>query len=147
MSTIIWYPKRGSEYPSFVWTPECQLAFDDIKAYLARPLILFKAQPQEPLSVYLVTSPKVVGVALVQEEVDIQKLVYYVRQVFRDVETTYSNLEKLAYALIVASRKLRHYFQGRLIKVMIDQPLKRILFKLDLSGRLVTWVVELSQYC
>ncbi|XP_074323773.1 uncharacterized protein LOC141660685 [Apium graveolens] len=55
-------------------------------------------------------------------------------------------MEKLVYALVVASRNLRHYFKGRLIKVMTDQPLKRILHKPDMTGRLAAWTVELSQF-
>lgn len=50
------------------------------------------------------------------------------------------------YALIMASRKLQHYFQERMIKVKTNQPLKKIFFKPDLSRRLVTCAVELSQY-
>ncbi|XP_074358425.1 uncharacterized protein LOC141697776 [Apium graveolens] len=43
-------------------------------------------------------------------------------------------------------RKLRPYFQGHDIKVYTNQPLRKILHKPDLSGRLVNWVVELSQF-
>nr|XP_017239371.1 PREDICTED: uncharacterized protein LOC108212150 [Daucus carota subsp. sativus] len=50
------------------------------------------------------------------------------------------------YALVLASRKLRPYFQGHDIKVYTNYPLRKILHKPDLSGRLVNWAVELSQY-
>ena len=55
-------------------------------------------------------------------------------------------LRSLLYALVMASRKLRHYFQGRDIKVITNQPLRKILHKPDLSGRLIKWAVELSQF-
>ena len=67
-------------------------------------------------------------------------------QVLKDAETRYPNLEKFSFALVTASRKLRHYFQGREIKVVTDQPLRKIIHKPDISGRLVNWVVELSQF-
>lgn len=64
----------------------------------------------------------------------------------KDAETRYPNLQKFALALVVASRKLRHYFQGRQIRVITDQPLRKILHKPDLSGRLINWAVELGQF-
>jgi ribonuclease HI len=52
----------------------------------------------------------------------------------------------LAFALIVSARKLRLYFQAHAIRVLTEYPLKRVLQKSDLSGRLVNWVVELGQF-
>ena len=42
-------------------------------------------------------------------------------------ENRYVMLEKLAYALLIAARKLRHYFQAHSITVLTDQPLKQVL--------------------
>lgn len=94
----------------------------------------------------MVANPKAVGMTLVREEEGVQQPVYYISQVLRGAKPRHPNMEKLTYALIMASRKLRHYFQGRKIKVMTNQPLKKILFKPYLFGRLVAWAVELSQY-
>ena len=38
------------------------------------------------------------------------------------------------------------YFQTHPIVVVIDQPLKHILFRPNMSGRMVKWAVELSEY-
>jgi hypothetical protein len=46
-------------------------------------------------------------------------------------------MEKMAFALTVESRKLRPYFQAHTIKVLTEYPLKKFLRKLDLFGRLV----------
>jgi hypothetical protein len=35
--------------------------------------------------------------------------------------------QKLLYNLLIASRKLHHYFQGHLIKVVTDRPLETII--------------------
>ena len=53
-----------------------------------------------------------------------------------DAETRYTQLEKLALALITAARKLRPYFQCYSITVLATYPLKSILHKPELSGRL-----------
>lgn len=39
-----------------------------------------------------------------------------------------------------------HYFQGREIQVMTNQPLKRILHKPDMTGRLTAWTIELRKF-
>ena len=48
--------------------------------------------------------------------------------------------------MVVASRKLRHYFQAHLIAVMIDQLIRKMMNKIDAAGRLVQWAIELGQF-
>ena len=75
-----------------------------------------------------------------------QKPIYYVSRAYRGAESRYTELEKLALALVSAARRLRHYFQSHTIMVVTDQPLKRVLGKPDVSGRLVKWAVELGEF-
>ncbi len=53
-------------------------------------------------------------------------------------------MEKLALALVTAARKLWPYFQCHQIVIITAYPLKGILQKPELSGRLTKWAVELS---
>ena len=62
------------------------------------------------------------------------------------METRYNQLEKLALALITAARKLIPYFQCHPVTVLTSFPLKNILHKPELSGRLTKWAVELSEH-
>jgi hypothetical protein len=62
------------------------------------------------------------------------------------VEERYPLIEKLTFALITSTHRLMPYFQAHAIRVLIEYPLKNILQKLDLSGRLVNWVVELGEF-
>ena len=55
-------------------------------------------------------------------------------------------MEKLVFALITASRKLRHYFQAHVIVVMTEHPLKKSMNKLEAAGRLIQWAIELSEF-
>ena len=50
------------------------------------------------------------SVALIQEENKVQFPIYYVSQTFQGVEAKYPRMEKIIFALIVASQKLRPYF-------------------------------------
>ena len=71
---------------------------------------------------------------------------YYTSKALLPAETRYSPAEKVALALITVARKLRLYFQEHAIKVYTDCPLKLILQKPELSGRLTKWAVELSEF-
>ncbi|XP_050278099.1 uncharacterized protein LOC126719608 [Quercus robur] len=84
--------------------------------------------------------------ALIREEGTKQLPVYYVSQAFQGVESRYPRIEKIAFVLIVASRKLRQYFQANPILVMTDQPIKKSMNKPEAAGRMVQWAIELSQF-
>ena len=75
-----------------------------------------------------------------------QKPVYYTSRALRGAKGRYPLIEKLAFALITTSRKLRHYFQFHVINVMTDHLLKKAMNKLEAAGRLIQWVVELSEF-
>jgi len=46
----------------------------------------------------------------------------------------------------MTSRKLAHYFQAHQVVVYTNSPLREILRKADLSGRVSKWGIELSAY-
>jgi hypothetical protein len=58
----------------------------------------------------------------------------------------YSKMEKICYAVIMSSRKLRHYFEAHIIKVLTNQPLNDIFGNRDSSKRISKWAMELSEY-
>ncbi|XP_030969633.1 uncharacterized protein LOC115989899 [Quercus lobata] len=131
---------------AFEWTDECQRAFQDLKDYLTTAPLLSPSVQGEELYLYLAVSPHAVSSALIREEGKIQKPVYYTSRALRGAEGRYPLMEKLAFALITASRKLRHYFQVHVINVMTDHPLKKAMNKLEAAGRLIQWAVELSEF-
>ena len=55
-------------------------------------------------------------------------------------------MEKLAFALITAARKLEPYFQAHTIIVLMDQPLKRAMSSLEVVGRMVLWAIKQSEF-
>ncbi|XP_077232485.1 uncharacterized protein LOC143869813 [Tasmannia lanceolata] len=102
------------------WTRECQVAFEELKQYLSSPSLLTKPELGEELLLYLSVSPMALAAVLIREEHNQQKPIYYVSKVLHDAETRYQRIEKLAYALVMAARKLRPYFQAHTIKVWTD---------------------------
>ena len=92
---------------SFEWTTECQQAFEDLKAYLSSPPLLSPSKLGEELLLYLAISLVAVSAALIKEESEVQKLVYVTSQALRGAEERYPPMEKLAFALVTAARKLK----------------------------------------
>ena len=131
---------------AFEWTDQCQKAFQDLKVYLTTAPLLSPSILGEDLYLYLAVSPHAVSSALVREEGKVQKPVYYTSQALRGAEGRYPLMEKLAFALITASRKLRHYFQAHVIIVMTDHPLNKAMNKVEAAGRLIQWAIELSEF-
>ena len=104
------------------------------------------SKERENLYLYLAVSTTGVSAALIQEEAKKQLPVYYVSQAFQGAKSNYPRIKKIAFALIVASRKLRQYFQANLILVMTDQPIKKSMNKPEATGRMIQWAIELSQF-
>jgi len=76
---------------------------------------------------YFAVSKSVVSEALVREDESIQKPMYYVSKSLTGAHTSYQRMKKLALALFVMSRKLRHYFQSFLITVLTEHPQRSII--------------------
>ena len=92
---------------------------------MAQPPILSKPVDKETLFIYLAITEYAASAVLVKEEEGVQKVVYYVRKRLIGAEQWYPLIEKLAYCLVLASRKLRPYFQVHPITVLTDQPLRQ----------------------
>ncbi|XP_042386566.1 uncharacterized protein LOC121978264 [Zingiber officinale] len=129
----------------FQWDQECDQAFEELNVYLNSLPVLAKPAAGEPLRIYLSSTEQVVGSALVRQNGEEQP-VYFLNHILKDVESRYTGLEKLAFALVLAARRLRPYFLVHTIIVMTNNPLGRVLLNLEASGRLIKWTTELSEF-
>ena len=55
-------------------------------------------------------------------------------------------MEKLAFALVTAARKLKPYFQAHTVIVLTDKPLQRAMSSLEAVGQMALWAIELSEF-
>jgi hypothetical protein len=134
----------------FQWGPAQQKAFEELKQYLIDLTTLTPPSSGTPLLLYVAASHDAVSAALVQEKQDgqikKQAQVYFASEVLSPSKKNYTELKKVLYAVLMASRKLRHYFQAYHIIVPSSQPLKDIMRNKEATGRVRKWAAELNEF-
>ncbi|CAJ2659887.1 unnamed protein product [Trifolium pratense] len=130
----------------FEWTDECEQALQHLKKALSEPPVLSRPEVEEVLYIYLSVASEAVSAALVRETTQGQKPVYFTSKALQGPELRYTQIEKVALALINAARRLRHYFLAHTIIVRTDQPIKSLLGRPDMAGRMLKWSLELSEF-
>lgn len=133
---------RGSK--DFEWTEQCSKDFEALKEHLSWASDLKKGTRWEHLEINLAVSKHAVSSAVIKNENKHQLPVYYTSKRLSDAEKRYHKLEKLAFALVVASQKLKHYFLAHPVTVLTIFPLRQVLHKPNVSGRLMKWSIELT---
>ncbi|CAL9018622.1 unnamed protein product, partial [Prunus brigantina] len=136
---------KGSKR-SITWTAECDKAFNELKEYMSRAPLLSTPEPGDTLMIYLSISTTAVSSVLIQTMEGAEHPVHYVSKALQDAEARYSDIEKLAFALVVSARRLRPYFQAHTIHVLTNHPLRQVLQKPETSGKLVKWAIELGEF-
>ncbi|KAF8745039.1 hypothetical protein HU200_013449 [Digitaria exilis] len=151
--------ERGTEFfkllkkqDRFQWTQEAQVAFDKLKLFLTTPPVLTAPLPGEDLLLYISATTNVVSAAIVVERDEeghlqkIQRPVYFMSEVLSDSKSRYPHVQKILYAVLMTSRKLRHYFDTYKIIVVTGYPIGEILHNQDATWRIAKWAVELGTY-
>jgi ribonuclease HI len=122
---------------------------DKLKVMLAHTPILTLPQGGEPLYLYIAAITQVVSAVIVVERTEeghallVQRPVYYISEVLSETKARYPQIQKLLYAVVLARRKLRHYFEVHPVMVVSLFPLGEIIRNPDAAGRIAKWSVEL----
>jgi hypothetical protein len=76
----------------------------------------------------------------------VQRPVYYINEVLHEAKMRYLEVHKLLYAVLIASKKLRHFFQAHKILVVSSYPLRAILHNPNATGNIAKWAAELAEF-
>jgi hypothetical protein len=132
----------------FQWGAEQQQAFEDLRNYLEEAAVMSKPSPKADLLLYIAATGTTVSAVLVEERMEADSLkqfsIYYVSEALSGSKLFYSVMEKMAYAVVMAKRKLQHYFYGHNILVPTAFPHRDMFENKESTGRIGKWATELA---
>ena len=136
-----------SKLKKFVWTPECQLAFLELKRLLTVTPVLTKADLSKPFELHTDASKCHVGAVLMQrEENGLHPLGYFSKKLNR-CEQRYGATEREALAIVKASRFFYHYLWGKKFLVVTDhEPLTHIFKKRPKTSRMCRFRLDMKDF-
>ena len=92
------------------WGEEQSKAFEALKAYIEKLAIMSSPSEKAELLLYIATSGAAVSTALVEErtiEGELKQIpIYFFFEALNGSKLLYSEMQKMAYAVVMASRKL-----------------------------------------
>lgn len=127
----------------FRWEDKCVKSFHQLKQYLMNPPVLVPPIVGNPLILYIL-----LGALLAQEDPSRkERAIYYINSTLNIYELNYTFITKACLAVVFASQKFCHYMLAHTIKLVAKiDPLKYLLSKETLIGRLAKWVMILSEF-
>ena len=138
--------KKGAKVK---WDSECHQALEKIKSYLVSPPVLVPPMSGFPLTLYLTVHQESLGALLAQTnpEDGKERAIYYLSKKFTASEMNYPTIEKTCVALVWVLHRLRQYTLHHHIQLVTENdPIKYLLEKPALIGKLAKWQVLLSEF-
>nr|GEU35859.1 reverse transcriptase domain-containing protein [Tanacetum cinerariifolium] len=115
--------KKCIKKSDFHWNAKAEQAFKQLKQHLSELPLLVAPRPKEELIIYLSATYGAISAVLMTERGATQMPIYF-----------------------IIHKRLRRYLQAHPITVITDQPIKHIMSRLDMVGRLQKWSVKLGEH-
>lgn len=134
----------------YVWSEDCQRAFDCSKKILVQNKLVVHYNPSKELFVTCDASSYGIG-AVLSHKIDGEPI-YFASSTMSKAQRNYSQIEREALALVFAVKKFHKFLYGRNFTLITDHlPLKSIFdsnkkIPVTAAGRIQRWSVFLSGY-
>ena len=139
-----------SKKVKFVWTDDCQLAFDKVKLLLQKSPVLKSPDYEKPFKLIIDSSDVGTGSVLVQEASDgLDHPVSYFSKKFLKYQKNYSVVEKETLGLVLALEHFHVYLGSTPFKIKVytdHNPLTFLKTMKNKNQRLVRWSLALQEY-
>ena len=131
----------------FVWTKECEAAFQKLKALLVSAPIMAPPDWSLPFEIMCDASDYAVGAVLGQRKEKKPCAIYYASRTLNDAQLNYTTTEKELLAVIFALEKFRSYLLNSKVVVFSDHAaLRYLMTKKDAKPRLIRWILLLQEF-
>ena len=126
---------------TFVWTEECQKAFQRLKGLSQAPVICYPSLIKDFESQ---TDASAVGLGAILEQDG--HVVAYASRSLTQAERQYSVIERECLAVLYAVKQFRHYLLGRAFVLHTDHQPLQWLSAQKMEGRLCRWALALQEF-
>lgn len=132
----------------YVWSSECQHAFEALKSALTSGPVLSHFDDRKPIILHSDASGHGIGAVVLQSDAHLkERRVAYASRSLTPAGRNYTITEQECLAVVWALQKFRPYLHGRHLTVVTDHHALFWLSSLkNLSGRLGRWILPLQQY-
>lgn len=131
----------------FLFTAQCEEAFNSIKQHLVSAPILTCPDFRRPFTLQTDASAFGIGAVLTQEFEDGEKVIAFLSRSLTRQERAYTTTERECLAVIWAMEKLRPYLDGLRFTVITDHHSLLWLDRLkNPTGRLARWAVRMQGF-
>jgi hypothetical protein len=130
----------------FVWTEQCQTAFETLKAKLSVAPVLRGPNWTLPFHISTDASDTAIGGVLGKKEDQQSYAIYFVSKNLSPAELNYTVTEKEFLAVVHAINKFRHYITGYEVFVHTDHSTIRFLMNKPITnGRVTRWLLVIAR--
>ncbi|KAK3708498.1 hypothetical protein QZH41_003116 [Actinostola sp. cb2023] len=131
----------------FQWTPQCQLAFDELKNLLTSAPVLAYPTRYDEFVLDTDASDHGIGAVLSQIQDGVEKPIAFASRTLSKSERNYCVTRRELLAIFEFVKHHRHYLQGTKFHIRTDHaPLRSVLKAKEPEGQLARWIEYLSTF-